>query len=67
MIGGNVLLAYLFSEMLPSVIGLLGLGGWYSRLAEPGLLWAVTRSAGCATGLLALTVLLNRAGFRLKL
>jgi len=65
--GGNVLLAYLLSEMLPSVIDLLHLGAWYGCLAEPGLLCAIARSAGCATGILVLTVLLNRAGFRLRL
>jgi predicted acyltransferase len=65
--GGNVLLAYLLSEMLPSVIDLLHLGAWYGRLAEPGLLCAVARSTTCATGILVLTVLLNRAGFRLRL
>jgi predicted acyltransferase len=65
--GGNVFLAYLLSEMLPSVIDLLHLDAWYGRLAEPGLLCAVARSAGCATGILVLTVLLNRAGFRLRL
>jgi predicted acyltransferase len=67
MAGGNVLLAYLFSEMLPSVVDLVGLGAWYGHLAEPGLLCAVARSAACATGILVVTVLLNRAGFRLKL
>jgi hypothetical protein len=53
--------------MLPSVVDLVGLGAWYGHLAEPGLLCAVARSAACATGILVVTVLLNRAGFRLKL
>jgi predicted acyltransferase len=65
--GGNVLLAYLLSEMLPSLLELLRLDDWYSRLAEPNLACAVARSAGCAAALLALTALLNRLGFRLKL
>jgi predicted acyltransferase len=65
--GGNVLLAYLISEMLPSIISLLGLGAWYRGLAEPGLLSAVARSTACAAGILVLTVLLNRAGFRVRL
>jgi len=65
--GENVLLAYLLSEMLPSALDLLHLGGWYSRLAEPNLGCAVARSAGCAVVVLAVTAGLNRLGFRLKL
>jgi predicted acyltransferase len=65
--GANVLLAYLLSEMLPSVIELLHLGGWYGGLAEPDLAHALARSAGCGVAILAVTVLLNRVGFRLKL
>ena len=65
--GENVLLAYLISEMLPSTVDLIGLGGWYSRLAEPNLACAIARSGGLAVLILALTALLNRAGFRLKL
>jgi heparan-alpha-glucosaminide N-acetyltransferase len=65
--GQNVLLAYLFSEMLPAVLELFHLDDWYSGLAEHGLACAIIRSAGCAVVLLALTALLNRAGFRLKL
>ncbi len=65
--GSNVLLAYLFSEMHGSALGLLGLGDWYSRLAEPNLAHAMARSIGCAVVILALTAGLNRLGFRLKL
>ena len=65
--GGNVLLAYLLSEMRPSALHLLGLGGWYSRLAEPDLAHAMTRSVGCAVVILAMTAGLNRVGFRLRL
>jgi predicted acyltransferase len=65
--GANVLLAYLLSEMLPSAIELLHLGGWYGGLAEPDLARAIARSAGCAVAILGVTVLLNRAGLRLKL
>jgi heparan-alpha-glucosaminide N-acetyltransferase len=64
--GQNVLLAYLLSEMLPSILDLLHLGDWYSHLAQPGLASAVVRSAGCAVVILVLTSLLNRIGFRLK-
>jgi predicted acyltransferase len=65
--GQNVLLAYLFSEMLPSLIDLAHLDGFYSGLAEHGLASAVARSAGCAAVLLFATAGLNRLGFRLKL
>jgi hypothetical protein len=46
---------------------LLGLGGWYYRLAQPDLAHAMARSLGCAVVILALTAGLNRLGFRLKL
>ena len=65
--GQNVLLAYLLSEMLPSALTLVRLDGWYGRLAETGLLFAVARSAACGIVILLLTVALNRRGFRLKL
>jgi heparan-alpha-glucosaminide N-acetyltransferase len=65
--GGNVLLAYLLSEMHGSVLSLLGLGDWYSRLAEPDLAHAVARSLGCAVAILSVTAGLNRIGLRLKL
>jgi predicted acyltransferase len=64
--GSNVLLAYLISEMHWSVFHLLGLDGWYSRLAEPDLAHAMARSIGCAVVILAGTAGLNRLGFRLK-
>jgi predicted acyltransferase len=65
--GGNVLLAYLLSEMHGSALDLLGLGGWYSRLAQPDLAHAMARSIGCAVVTLSITAGLNRLGFRLKL
>ncbi len=65
--GSNVLLAYLISEMVPSALDLFGLDGWYSRLAEPDLAHAMARSIGCAIVILAVSVGLNRIGFRLKL
>ncbi len=65
--GGNVLLAYLLSEMHGSALDLLGLDGWYSRLAEPDLAHAMARSIGCAVVILTITTGLNRIGFRLKL
>ncbi len=65
--GSNVLLAYLLSGAYWSVFDLLGLGGWYSRLAEPDLAHAMARSIGCAVVILAITAGLNRLGFRLKL
>ncbi|HUB24880.1 MAG TPA: DUF5009 domain-containing protein [Tepidisphaeraceae bacterium] len=65
--GRNVLLAYLLSEMMESVLNLIHLGDWYDRLAEPNLAHAASRSIGCAVVLLCFTALLNRVGFRLKL
>jgi heparan-alpha-glucosaminide N-acetyltransferase len=65
--GQNVLLAYLISEMLPSLLDLLHLGDFYGSLAEGSLAGAVARSAGCAAVILAMTAMLNRVGFRLKL
>jgi heparan-alpha-glucosaminide N-acetyltransferase len=65
--GQNVLLAYLLSEMLESVLDLLNLGDWYGGLAEHSLAGAIARSVGCGIVLLAITAGLNRAGFRLRL
>ena len=65
--GGNVLLAYLLSEMLPSLLDLLRIGDWYGRLAGLHLASAVALSAGCALAVLAATAGLNRLGFRLRL
>jgi heparan-alpha-glucosaminide N-acetyltransferase len=65
--GQNVLLTYLFSEMLPGLLDVLHLGDWYDSLSEASLLSAVARSALCGIVLLLLTVGLNRVGFRLKL
>jgi len=65
--GENVLLAYLLSEMMESVLNLLGWGNWYSGLAGPNLANAIARSVGCGVFILTLTALLNRIGFRLKL
>ena len=65
--GANVLLAYLISEGMESWFKLLHLSNWYGRLAEPDLTHAIARSAACAAVILALTAVLNRVGFRLKL
>jgi predicted acyltransferase len=65
--GRNVLLAYLISEMMESVFELSHLSGWYAHLAEPSLAFAISRSSMCAAIILALTALLNRIGFTLKL
>jgi predicted acyltransferase len=65
--GQNVLLAYLLSEMMESVLDLLNLGDWYGGLAEHTLAGAIARSAACGVVLLAMTAGLNRIGFRLKL
>jgi hypothetical protein len=65
--GQNVLLAYVLSEMMESVLDLVHLGDWYGGLAEHTLAGAIARSAGCGIVLLAITAGLNRVGFRLKL
>ncbi len=65
--GQNVLLAYLISEMLPSLLNLLHLGDGYDALAGHTLFTAIARSAGCGVVILCATAGLNRAGFRLKL
>ncbi|HEX7655177.1 MAG TPA: DUF5009 domain-containing protein [Verrucomicrobiae bacterium] len=65
--GQNVLLAYLLSEMLPSLLETLHLGNWYGSLAEGSLAGAVSRSLACGIGVLAVAVGLNRLGFRLRL
>lgn len=65
--GQNVLLAYLLSEMMESVLNLANLGDWYDGLAQHSLAGAIARSAGCGVVLLAITAGLNRIGFRLKL
>jgi predicted acyltransferase len=65
--GQNVLLAYLLSEMFPSVLEAVHLGDWYSGLAAHSLLAAVVRSATCGVLILLVTVGLNRVGFRLRL
>ena len=65
--GQNVLLAYLMSEMMEAVFDLLHLGDWYGGLAEHSLAGAIMRSAGCGIVILAITVGLNRVGFRLRL
>jgi len=65
--GQNVFLAYLLSDLLPSVLDLCGFGNWYWRLSQPSLACAVARSASCGVIILAASVGLNRVGFRLKL
>ena len=65
--GQNVLLAYILSEAMESVLNLLGLSDWYDRLAGSTLETAMARSLGLGIVLLALTALINRLGFRLKL
>jgi predicted acyltransferase len=65
--GQNVLLAYIFSEMLDSVSNILHVDDVYSRVAEHGLAAAIARAAIAAAAVLFVTVGLNRIGFRLKL
>jgi predicted acyltransferase len=65
--GQNVLLAYLISEMLPSLLELIHLDNTYDALAGGSLGTSIARSAGCGVVILCVTAALNRAGFRLKL
>ena len=65
--GQNVLLAYLLSEMMGSVLEIVHLGDWYGGLAEHTLAGAIARSAACGAVVLAITAGLNRIGFRMKL
>jgi predicted acyltransferase len=65
--GRNVLLAYLFSEMLPSAASLSHLDDFLGKIGEMGFFAAVLRSAGLAAAILAVTIGLNRIGFRLKI
>ena len=64
--GQNVLLAYLISEMLPSLLEVLGLSRSYGLLAST-LPAAITRSVFCGIVILVGSTSLNRLGFRLKL
>ncbi len=65
--GQNVLLAYLLSEMMESVLTLLHLGNWYDHLSTANLAAAISRSIICAIVVLLAATGLNRIGFRLKL
>ena len=65
--GQNVLLAYLLSEGFASWIRWAHLLDWYERLGEPDLTHAVLRSLGLGVVLLAITALLNRVGFSVRL
>lgn len=64
--GQNVLLAYLISEMLPSLVEALGLGAGYGRLAAT-LPCAIARSILCGVLILLASTSLNRIGFRIRL
>jgi thiamine transporter ThiT len=64
--GQNVLLAYLISEMLPSLLAVLGLSAAYGSLTA-NLASAISRSIICAVLILILSSKLNRFGFRTRL
>ncbi len=66
MVGQNVLLAYLISDLLPGLLVAVGLGGAYSHLAA-NLASAIARSAVCGALILLLSTSLNRIGFRVRL
>jgi hypothetical protein len=64
--GQNVLLAYLISNLLPGLLNVLGLEAWYGGLAA-SLPSAIARSTLSGVVILALSISLNRLGFRLRL
>jgi hypothetical protein len=65
--GQNVLLAYLLSEMLPSLLVILHLDHFYGQIAGMGLVLAIARSTLCGVMILSISIWLNRVGFRLRL
>ncbi len=65
--GQNVLLAYLLSEMLPGLLDVLHLDGWYDGLSQGSLMAAIARSAVCGVIILLVATTLNRIGFKLRL
>jgi heparan-alpha-glucosaminide N-acetyltransferase len=65
--GQNVFLAYLLSEMLPSLLEVLRLDGWYDRLPGGNLGCAIARSTACGVLVLCASAGLNKVGFRLRL
>ena len=65
--GENVFLAYLLSQGLESWLSIAHLAKRYDALADIDFPHALFRSTTCAVVILALTALLNRVGFRLKL
>jgi hypothetical protein len=64
--GENVFLAYLISDLFPSLVNALHLGNVYGQLGS-NLPLAITRSALCGFLILLASRTLNRVGFRLKL
>ncbi len=65
--GGNVLLAYLLSGLVPTMMPLFDLGGWYWKLSQPDVWHALARAVGLAIVVLSATAWLNSKGFRVKL
>jgi predicted acyltransferase len=64
--GKNVLLAYLISEMIPSLLDALHLGAFYTLLGS-SLPAAILCSVACSVVILLLSTGLNRLGFMLRL
>jgi heparan-alpha-glucosaminide N-acetyltransferase len=65
--GENVLLAYLLSTAVEPWLSVLHVDKAYDHFADISFPHALFRSTACAVVILALTALLNRIGFRLKL
>lgn len=65
--GQNVLLAYLFHNMLYPTLDVLHLSGFYGRISEINLACAMGRSILIGVVILTVATGLNRLGFRLRL
>jgi predicted acyltransferase len=65
--GQNVLLAYLLSTAVEPWLSVVQLDKAYDQFADIDFAHALFRSTMCAIVILALTAVLNRIGFRLKL
>ncbi|WP_370945252.1 DUF5009 domain-containing protein [Amycolatopsis sp. cg5] len=66
MAGGNVLLAYLLSEVFGYFLEVIGIGSWYDALNDTSVVLALIRAVVTAVLIVAAAIGLNRVGFRLR-
>lgn len=64
--GGNVLLAYLLSEVFGYLLDVIGICDWYGALNDTSVVLALIRAVATTAVIVAAAVGLNRAGFRLR-